>query len=63
MGKLKITQKKSTIRSLKNHIANIEALGLGKIGKSVVHEDTPVIRGMIHKVQHLVQVETIDDSF
>ena len=59
--KLKITQTKSTIAALKNHIANIEALGLHKIGQTVVHEDTPAIRGMIFKVKHMVKVEEIND--
>ena len=59
--KLKITQTKSTIAALKNHIANIEALGLHKIGQTVVHEETPAIRGMIFKVKHMVKVEEIND--
>ena len=59
--KLKITQTKSTIASLKNHIANIEALGLHRIGQTVVKEDTPAIRGMIFKVKHMVKVEEIDE--
>ncbi len=59
--KLKITQTKSTIASLKNHIANIEALGLHRIGQTVVKEDTPAIRGMIFKVKHMVKVEEIEE--
>ena len=59
--KLKITQTKSTIASLENHIANLKALGLHKIGQSVVREDTPAVRGMILKVKHMVKVEEIDD--
>ena len=59
--KLKITQTKSTIAALKNHIANIEALGLHKIGQTVVHEDCPAVRGMIFKVKHMVKVEEIND--
>ncbi|KAA3632327.1 MAG: 50S ribosomal protein L30, partial [Calditrichaeota bacterium] len=38
----------------------ITALGLGKIRKSVIHNDTPQIRGMIRSVSHLVAVEEID---
>ena len=59
--KLKITQTKSTIACLKDQIATIAALGLHKIGHSVVHEDTPAIRGMIFKVKHMVKVEEIQD--
>ncbi len=57
--KIKVTLVKSTISSLKNHKANVEALGLHKIGKSNVFDDTPVVRGMIKKVAHLVKVEEI----
>jgi large subunit ribosomal protein L30 len=57
--KIKITLKKSTIGTLENQKANIEALGLKKIGQSKIHEDNPVIRGMIFKVKHLVTVEEV----
>ena len=59
--KLKITQTKSTIAALKNHIANIQALGLHHVGDTVVKEDTPAVRGMIFKVKHMVKVEEIED--
>jgi len=59
--KLKITQTKSTIAALKNQIANIQALGLHKVGQTVIHNDTPAIRGMIFKVKHMVKVEEIED--
>ena len=59
--KLKITQTKSTIACLKNQIATIEALGLHKIGHSVVKEDNARVRGMIFKVKHMVKVEEIQD--
>ena len=59
--KLKITQTKSTIAYLKDQIATIEALGLHKIGHSVVKEDNAAIRGMIFKVKHMVKVEEIED--
>ncbi|HHX49289.1 MAG TPA: 50S ribosomal protein L30 [Clostridiales bacterium] len=60
MAKLKVTLKKSTIGSLKRHKANVEALGLTKIGQSKVHDDTPAIRGMIFKARHLLEVEEIE---
>ena len=59
--KLKITKTKSTIACLKDQIATIEALGLHKIGHSVVKEDNAAVRGMIFKVKHMVKVEEIQD--
>jgi large subunit ribosomal protein L30 len=56
MAKIKITQIKSTIKRPKDQKLTIKALGLGKIDKSVVHEDTPQIIGMVNKVKHLVSV-------
>ena len=57
--KIKITQIRSTIERPEPQKRTIEALGLGKIRKSVVKVDTPQIRGMIAKVQHLVRVEEL----
>lgn len=57
MSKLKITQVRSTIRRTENQKLTIKALGLGRIGRTVEHDDTPQIRGMIAKVEHLVTVE------
>ncbi|MDD6882669.1 MAG: 50S ribosomal protein L30 [Eubacteriales bacterium] len=59
--KLKITQTKSTIACLKDQIATVKALGLHRIGQSVVQNDNPAIRGMIFKVKHMVKVEEIND--
>jgi len=56
---LKITLVKSTISSLKNHKATVQALGLKKINQSVVKADNAATRGMIFKVKHLVEVEEI----
>ena len=60
--KLKITQTKSTIACLKDQIATIKALGLRKIGQTVVKEDNPAIRGMIFNVKHMVKVEEIEEE-
>jgi len=60
--KLKITQVRSIIGTPEKQRRTIKALGLGKPHKSVVHYDTPVIRGMINKVKHLVIVEEIEDG-
>lgn len=59
MAKLKITLVKSTIGSKKDQIATVKALGLHKIRSVVEKEDTPQIRGMVKKVNHLVQCEEI----
>ena len=54
---LKITLVKSPIGYSKRQKGTIRALGLKKINQVVEQEDTPVIRGMIFKVSHLVEVE------
>jgi len=59
MAKLKVTLKKSINNIKANQVATVKALGLKKIGSSVEHEDTPQIRGMIQKVNHLIEVEEI----
>jgi len=57
--KLKITQIRSTIGRIKKQKETIKALGIKKLYQSVVHKDTPQIRGMIEKVKHLVEVKEI----
>lgn len=57
MAKVKVTQVRSTINRPKNQKATIQALGLGKINRTVEVENTPHIAGMIRKVNHLVKVE------
>jgi len=59
MGKLRITQVRSTIKRNEKQKKTIKALGLRKLHHTVVHQDVPQIRGMIDKVAHLVQVEEI----
>lgn len=59
MAKVKITQVRSTINRPQRQKATIQALGLGKINRSVEKENTPQIAGMIRKVQHLVVVEEL----
>ena len=56
---LKITQVKGLVGTKPNHRKNIEALGLKRIVQSVVKQDTPIVRGMVHKVRHLVTVEEV----
>jgi large subunit ribosomal protein L30 len=54
---LRIKLVKSIIAQNPRNIATIQALGLRKVGSIVEKEDSPSIRGMIHKVQHMVVVE------
>lgn len=56
-GEIKITQVRSIIGRPPKHRRTIRALGLKKMHQTVVHQDTPVIRGMINQVCHLVKVE------
>ncbi|MBH23765.1 MAG: 50S ribosomal protein L30 [Myxococcales bacterium] len=58
-GKVKVTLKRSVIGALKKQKQTVEALGLRKRHHSVVHQDTPQIRGMIEKVAHLVEIEEL----
>ena len=55
--KVKITQVRSTINRPKDQKATIQALGLGKINRTVEKEVTPQILGMIKKVSHLIRLE------
>ncbi len=57
MGKLKITQVKSPINRPARQKKTMLALGLKRMHQTVEREDTPQIRGMITKVQHMVKVE------
>ncbi len=53
---LKITLTKSPIGYTVRQKATVAALGLKKLQQTVEHADTPVIRGMINKISHLVEV-------
>lgn len=59
MAKIKITQVRSTIKRPDNQKRTIKALGLGKINRTVEHEATPQILGMVKVVEHLVTVEEL----
>ena len=61
--KKKVTQIRSKIGWPKDQKATLEALGLRKIGASVIVEDIPSINGMIVKVRHLVKVEDINEIY
>ncbi|MBA0124737.1 large subunit ribosomal protein L30 [Haloechinothrix alba] len=59
MAQLKITQVKSKIGARQNHRDTLRTLGLRKIRQSVVRDDTPEVRGLVHTVKHLVKVEEV----
>lgn len=59
MSKISVTWKKSAIGFNKNQRLTIDSLGLRRLNHTVIHEDTPSIRGMVHKVRHLVEVEDV----
>lgn len=61
MPKLKITLRKSTIGYDKKQRDTVRSLGIKKMNHSVEHEDSPVVRGMIHHVRHLLEVETVNE--
>jgi large subunit ribosomal protein L30 len=56
MSTLRITQRRSRNGCDKRQLATLRSLGLRRIGHTVEHSDSPQIRGMIHKVRHLVEV-------
>lgn len=60
MARLKVTQKKSEIGGTSVQRNTLRSLGLKRIGDTVVKEDRPEIRGMVHAVSHLVVVEEVD---
>ena len=57
---LRVTWVKSSIGYSKRQKGTIRALGLRRLGHSVEHKDTPVIRGMVNKVGHLVVVQEVE---
>ncbi len=61
MSPIKVKQTKSVIGSKEGHKRTVRALGLKRIRDSRVHEDTPQVRGMIHKVRHLIEVEEVEE--
>jgi large subunit ribosomal protein L30 len=58
MAKIKVTKVRSDIKRPETQKRTLKSLGLNKMWQTVEHEDTPVILGMIKKVNHLVSVET-----
>ena len=62
MSKVTITQVRGTVGQSKAHEGTLRALGLGKIGRSVEHTDSPSLAGMLRHVKHLVRVERADSG-
>lgn len=57
---LKLTLRRSVIGVPDKHVRVVRALGLRKTNSSVQHAATPIINGMVHKVRHLLTVETLE---
>jgi large subunit ribosomal protein L30 len=57
VAKVRITQTRSQIGQSESHRGTLRALGLGKIGRSVEHDESPVLAGMLRKVRHVVKVD------
>jgi large subunit ribosomal protein L30 len=60
--RLRVQQKKSSIGCQANQRATLRALGLRRIGDTVLKQDRPEIRGMVHTVRHLVTVTELEDD-
>ena len=61
MSRLRITQVRGTIRTRPEHRGTMRALGLRRINASVVRDDSPVLQGMLRRVNHLVKVEEVNE--
>ncbi len=59
--KLQVTLVKSPIGYEKTQKATARSLGLTRLNKTVIHDDTPPVRGMINKIIHMVEVKEIDE--
>jgi large subunit ribosomal protein L30 len=57
---LKVTQVRSLVGQSGRHRGTLRALGLGKIGRTAEHRDSPELQGMLRQVRHLVQVDGKD---
>jgi large subunit ribosomal protein L30 len=60
MARLRITQVRGTARVRPEHRGTLRALGLRKINAETVRDDSPVLQGMLRRVNALVKVEEID---
>lgn len=62
MSRLRVTWVKSGIGCRQDQKRTVKALGLRRLNQTVEHDDSPTIRGMIHKVKHLVRVEESSEA-
>jgi large subunit ribosomal protein L30 len=60
-SRLKIRQVRSAINRSGMQKKTIRALGIRRLNQTVVHDDNPCIRGMVKKVEHLVEVEEVNE--
>jgi large subunit ribosomal protein L30 len=60
VSKVRVTQIRSVVGQSKRHEGTLRALGLGKIGRSAEHADSPALAGMLRHVRHLIRVEGKD---
>ncbi len=60
--KLQVKLVRSPIGNRKSNRLTIQALGLRKVNQVVVHEDSPSIRGMLHKVKHMIDVRPLEGN-
>jgi large subunit ribosomal protein L30 len=62
VAKIKIKWVRSQIGFAQKQGQTIRALGLRRLQQTVEHDDSPTIRGMVHKIRHMVQVELVDQE-
>ena len=61
MISLRITQVRSSVGQSTRHRGTLRALGLGKIGRTAEHRDSPQLQGMLRQVRHLVRIDGKDE--
>ena len=61
VGRVKVTLVRSTIGFNRRQAEVVRGLGLRRLNHTVELQDVPSIRGMIHKVRHLVRVTDVED--
>ena len=62
MRKLRISQVRSAIGRHMDQKLTLRALGITKLHRTVIHNDSPQIRGMVNKIRHLLEVEVIEEN-
>lgn len=62
MAKLQVTLERSSIGHPKDQKVTVRSLGLRRLHQTVILPDNPSIRGMLHKVRHLVRVQPVEEG-